>query len=572
MVIFNPHDKRYKNLNGKHAISPIFEREIVIKSHPLAQIEKGSGLVMMCSAGDLSDIQFFREQNLKSVIAINADGTMNKNAGFLQGLKVKEAREKMLSELRKKKLIVKESKISHRTPISERSGAEVEFIEMPEYYLKQLEFKEELRKIAFKVNFYPAESKKILDNWIDSVTIDWPISRRRFYATPIPLWYSDSGLIALPQEGEYYQPWKEKIKENADVFKNGKIIGKVKDFKDEKWKGEERVFDTWFDSSISELFIIHYKTNNEFFKKAYPVTLRPQGKEIVRTWLYYTLLRGYLETKKPCFVDAWIHQHILDEKGSKMSKSLGNIVDPQEILRDFGGEALRLWAVEEGDLAKQDLNCSKEKIKSQLKTINKIINVARFVFQFSKPQKVKLTKFDELFIDYIEDLISFCDGHYDKYDFNKPALKLRYFLWEVFASHYIEMIKERAYNQDKKFSKDESESAKYTLYFLLERYLRLMYPIIPQLSCVIAKEMKIDLHKEEFPELKEKQKEKKKKSEKTEKSKAALVDKIIEFNKQVWKAKKDAGISLRESIKGIKIPSELKDFEKDLISCHKLLN
>jgi valyl-tRNA synthetase len=128
----------------------------------MAQIDKGTGIVMMCSAGDLSDIQFFREQNLTPVIAINKDGTMNENAGFLQGLKVRQAREKIIEELKSKNLLEKQEQISHRTPVSERSGAEIEFIEMPEFYLKQLEFRDDIRKIAEKINFYPKESKKYL--------------------------------------------------------------------------------------------------------------------------------------------------------------------------------------------------------------------------------------------------------------------------------------------------------------------------------------------------------------------------------------------------------------------------
>ncbi|MEK6906492.1 MAG: class I tRNA ligase family protein, partial [Nanoarchaeota archaeon] len=146
MVIFNPKDKKYKHLEGKKIISPLFNKEILIKSNPLAQIDKGTGLVMMCSAGDLTDIQFFREQKLTPIIAINKDGTMNEHAGFLKGLKIKEARQKIIEELKDKGLLIKQEKILHRTPISERSGAEIEFIEMPEFYIKQIEFKKKLKK------------------------------------------------------------------------------------------------------------------------------------------------------------------------------------------------------------------------------------------------------------------------------------------------------------------------------------------------------------------------------------------------------------------------------------------
>jgi valyl-tRNA synthetase len=558
MIIFNPKDKRYKTLKGKTAISPIFEKEVLIKSHPLAEVDKGTGLVMMCSAGDLSDIQFFREQKIKPLIAISQDGTMNKNAGFLEGLKIKEAREKIIEELKNKKLLVKQEKITHRTPISERSGAEVEFIEMPEYYLKQVKFKKEIKKIAKHINFFPESSKILLNNWIDSILIDWPISRRRYYATPIPVWKSKK-LIALGKQGKYYEPWKEKPKDTFEVYSGGKKIGIVKDFIQEKWEGETRVFDTWMDSSISELIILKYLEDNSFFKKNYPCSLRPQGKEIIRTWLYYTLLRGYLETGKSCFKDVWINQHIVDDKGYKMSKSKGNVIDPQKILKEYGGEAIRFWAATEGDLSKQDLKCSEERIKAEVKTLNKLWNISKFVLLFDKPQKTKLTNLDRLFIDYVEDMTLNIEEFYNKYDFYHPAIWLRKFIWDIFASNYIEIIKGRAYNQNKSFTKEESDSAKYTLNFLLERILTLLFPIVPQITSTIMKEKGIDLLKEKWP-----------KSNIGKSEKLVLIDSIMDFNSQIWKLKKEQGKSLRDEIK-IKIPKNLEDYKKDLIAMHNII-
>lgn len=563
MIIFNPDDKRYQHLEGKTAISPLYDKEIPIKAHPFAQTDKGSGLVMMCSAGDLTDIQFFREQNLTPVIAINKYGKMNQHSGFLQDLKVKEAREKIISLLKEKHLLAKQEQITHKTPISERSGAEIEFIEMPEFYLRQVDFLDRLREISNQINFYPKESKVILDSWINSISIDWPISRRRYYATPIPLWHSENGkYVAVPPKGKYYEPWKNSPPMDSDVYlkeKPEEVLGKIKDkeFKKIKWLGETRVFDTWFDSSISELFIVKYPS--EFSKKAYPITLRAQGKEIVRTWLYYTLLRALHEKNEPAFKDVWIHQHILDDKGRKMSKSLGNTIDPQTILKEEGAEALRLWAAIEGNLAQQDLSCSRERIRAELKTINKILNVAKFITQFKKPRKKpQLTKTDRHFIAYADYLAQFADAHYERYDFYNPSIKLRHFLWEIFASHYLELIKNRAYNEEKRFSKKESESAHYTLHYLLERFLTLMHPIIPQISSVIAESIKLKL--KEFPLIK-----------KTDEVSVNLIAlQLVKFNSMVWKRKKEQGISLKDPIKKIKIPESLKDFEKDLKACHNL--
>jgi valyl-tRNA synthetase len=555
MVIYNPEDKRYKHLKGKKAIVPIFNHEVVIQEHPSAQIDKGTGLVMMCSAGDITDIQFFREMNLKPKIAINKDGKMNDFAGQFKGLKVKEAREKIIEELQKNNLIVKQDKIMHRTPVSERTGAEIEFIEMPEYYLKQIEFLPKLKKLVNEIDFYPKESKNILISWINSISIDWPISRRRFYATPIPLWKSED-LIAIPEKGKYHEPIKDHVPSNATVFKNGKKIGKISDFKDKIWIGEDRVFDTWFDSSISELNMIQYPST--FSEKAYPISLRPQGKEIVRTWLYYTLLRGYLETGKLPFKEVWIHQHILDSQGRKMSKSLGNGIDPQDIIKTHGAEAFRLWAALEGNLAEQDLKCSMDRIGAETKTINKLINLARFVTQFKKPKKVKLTDLDKVFIDYIDQESKLIDKDYELYNFHTPAESLRKFLWDTFASHYVEIIKSRTYNEKKEFSEEEQESAKYTLYYLLEKLIILLYPIIPQVTSVIGNELKLSLHGIEFP------------IGKINENAKSIIEEIMSFNRETWKQKKDKNISLKEPISGIIIPKTLTKFEKDLKACHNL--
>lgn len=558
MVIYNPEDERYKHLEGKTAVSPIFNEEIEIKAHPFAQIDKGTGLVMMCSVGDLTDIQFFREMKLTPRIAIGQDGRMNEKAGILEGLKVKEARGKIIEILEEGGLLVKQEQVTHRTPISDRSKAEIEFIEMPEFYLKQMEFRDDMRKIMEEITFYPESSKKIVDSWIDSIAIDWPISRRRYYATPVPLWYSDN-LVALVPAGEYLEPWREEPPKDAEVIdvKTKKNLGIVADYPDKKWTGEERVLDTWFDSSISELNMLKYKSDDEFFKKAYPASLRPQGKEIVRTWLYYTVLRGFLETGKACFKDAWIHQHILDNNGRKMSKSVGNVIDPQDILKEDGAEALRFWAATEGDLSKGDFTCSRDKIRAERKSLNKLLNVSKFVMMFDKPKsKPEVTAIDQLFIDYIEDMTLNIDGAYEVYDFNHPAQDLRRFLWDVFASNYVELVKNRAYNENGIFTEEESESAKYTLHFLLERLLTLLYPIIPQITSVIAKEKGIDLLKVEWPEAKKGN------------SDLELIEKVMEFNSMVWKEKKERGISLRDGVDGVEIPKELVSFEKDLKACH----
>jgi len=550
MIIFNPEDKRWKHLEGKTAITPIYEKPVPIIAHPLAQIDKGTGLEMMCSAGDQNDIRFFREMNLKPVIAINKDGTMNQHAGFLEGLKIEEARNKIIQELKNRELIRGQKHMLHRTPICERSKHPIEFIAMPEFYLKQVDYKNKMKELANKLNFYDETSRQILLNWIDSITIDWPISRRRYYATEVPLWYCKKcNEPILPEKGKYYQPWKEDCP-----------IKKCPKCGSNQFKGEERVFDTWFDSSITPLYILGYE-RDDFFENHIPCTLRPQGKEIVRTWLYYTILKCYHLTGKLIFSDAWINYHIVDEFGKKMSKSIGNVIDPKDVLDRFGAEPFRLWCAIEGNLEKTDFRCSFDRIEGAGKTLTKLWNISKFISMFNKIDKFdkkKLLPLDEWIMNEVNSIVKLAEERYERYDFHNPSILTKHFIWETFASHYIEMVKERAYNSNGKFSKEEQEAALYTLYYCLDKILKILAPIIPLMTYKIYKDIYgKDINFEEFPE--------------PEKIKTELkTDEIIKINSEIWKTKKENNLSLKDEIEEAIIPKSLKIIEKDIISAHKI--
>ncbi len=551
MVIFNPGDERYKNLEGKTAVTPTFGKEIKIKAHPMADIGMGTGLVMMCSAGDLSDIRFFREQKLEPVIAIDSSGKMNRHAGFLEGLPVPQARERMVEELRKKGLIVKEEKTTHRTPICERSKHPIEFIALQELYLKQLDCKDKMLSFGKKMNFYAPRSRQIYLDWVNSISIDWPITRRRYYATEVPLWYCKKcRYILVPGEGKYYRPWKEKPP-----------VQKCPKCGSAEFTGDDRVFDTWFDSSISPLYILKYRENPEFFRRHFPCTLRPQGKEIIRTWLYYTVLRSYLLTGGYPFVDVWINYHILDEKGRKMSKSTGNMINPQHVLEKFGAEPMRLWSAVEGDLTKDDFHCSFERIAGAEKTLTKLWNLARFISMFPVPARKpeKMEELDKWIISELNNIVDYSRKQYEKYDFHSPAAKIKNFLWEAFASHYVELVKTRAYNQMGEFSKEEQESALYTLNYCLDTLLKLLAPIIPFITYKIFMILRNrDIHLEQFPE-----------PEKIRKPKFSAKP-LMQLNSRIWSAKKERGISLRDGIKSATIPEKFKCIEKDLVKTHNI--
>lgn len=553
MLVYNPKDDRYKHLKGKTATVPLYGKQVPIKPHPYAKKETGTGLMMMCSFGDYTDVRFFREMGIEPVFAIDTDGRMNENAGFLKGLKIEEARKAITKELESKGLVERKERTKHRTPICERSKTPIEFIAMPEYYLKQLDMKNEIIKnVADKISFYAPSSKQILLDWINSLTMDWAISRRRYYATEIPLWYCKKcNEVIVPPKGKYYKPWKEQ----PPVKKCPKCGG-------EEFCGEDRVFDTWFDSSISPLHILGYQREDAFFKKAFPCSLRPQGKEIVRTWLYYTLLRCYQLTDKQAFQNIWIHFHILDEKGIKMSKSLGNVIDPKDVIEKFGAEPFRAWCALEGNITTSDLKCSFERIEGGSKFLTKLWNIARFISMFEPAQKdISLNDLDKLMLSEASKLVSYSRKQYDKFDFNKPATRMKHFIWEIFASNYVELVKNRAYNQEGLFPKQEQNAAIYTLHKVLDDTLLVMYPIIPFITHKIYKDMKgKDIEYEKFPV-----------PTKTPKAKILFsLQELVELNGEIWKAKKDRNLSLKTEVKEATLPNKFKSIEKDLKLTHRI--
>jgi len=549
-VVYHPDDGRYAHLGGRYAITPIYEKEVEIIPHPIADPSKGTGLMMMCSMGDLTDIRFFRELGIKPVIAISVDGKMNSNAGFLEGMTPVEARKAIVEELERRGLIAGKKEIMHRTPICDRSKHPIEFIAMKEFYLKQVEFKEEIRKFARRLNFYSPESRNILLDWIDAVTTDWPISRRRYYATEIPLWYCEAcGEPVLPPKGRYYQPWRE-----APPVERCPRCGS------NKFRGEERVFDTWFDSSISPLFILGYERHKDFFERSKPCTLRPQGKEIIRTWLYYTLLKDYLLTGECIFRDVWINHHYVAESGKKMSKSRGNVIDPGEVWARFGAEPFRLWCAVEGDITKGDLRCSFDRISGAAKTITKLWNVARFISGFETPPEPGiLMPLDQWIINECSTLEGEVKDLYLKYDFHNSVVKIRGFLWEIFASHYIELAKSRAYNDSGAYTRIERDSALFTLHHVLRSILKMLAPVVPLITYEIYRVLYgRDIHAEPFPDGSKRY------------ELMFSTDDIVRVNSAIWKEKKDANLSLRASVREAVIPENLAPIQRELCDLHRI--
>ena len=545
-VIVNPDDERYSNLIGKNLVVPLTNKEVEITPHHSAKIEFGSGAVMVCSYGDQNDVALFRELQLEEVIAIGLDGRMTEAAGDYQGLKPKQARTKIIEDLENANLVEKIEEISHRTPLSERSKIPIEIVPMEEYYLKQKDSIEKMKKLGSEIEFYPNMHKQILMNWLESISIDWPISRRRFYGTEIPIWYcNECSEPFVPEPGKYYRPWKDSCPAQ-----------KCEKCGNTEFTGEDRTFDTWMDSSVSPLFVTKFNRDDEFFKKTYPTGIRPQAKDIVRTWLYYTLLRCEKLTGQKPWSEAWVMGYGLDEKGMKMSKSKGNAIDPLPVIQKSGADTFRFWSASEINQG-YDFRCSEQKIESTKKFLSKLWNVSRFLSSFPIIESGKLTDSDKWILSELDKLISVCNEGYSKYNFFIPATALREFTWNIFAAQYIEMAKARAYGIG--FDDDERDGAIFTLHKVLSTILKLLAPITPFITehLWLTLYSENSIHKEQLPKI-----------ENIE-DMTNMTQVIVEFNSKVWNEKKQNNLSLKDSIK-IDIPENLNQFKKDLIAMHNL--
>lgn len=553
-VIVNPDDTRYQRLHNKEVILPLFDRVVKILPHHSTKSDFGSGAVMVCSYGDLNDVQVFRELGLKEIIAIDQHGRISESGGNYSTLTIDNARKKIIEDLKNNGYIVKEESILHRIPICERSKSPVEIIPMQDYYIKQLIFLPKLREFSTSLTFYPESHRQILFNWLDSVAIDWPISRRRFYGTEIPIWYCNNcGEPLLPEPGKYYRPWKDKAP-----------FDKCTKCGHNKFAGDERTFDTWMDSSISPLFVTKYSKDNDFFLNTFPTQIRPQAKDIVRTWLYYTMLRCYQLTDKLAWSDVWVMGYGVDEYGEKMSKSKGNVIDPFPIISRHGADTFRFWSAIEANHG-QDFRCSEQKIVEAQKFLTKLWNIGRFVssFEIISSYESDLLSSDRWILGELSNLVNECVRGYKEYNFFIPASQIREFTWNIFASHYLELVKSRAYN-DK--VPNNRYSALYTLHKCFSVILLLLAPICPFITdklwtTIYSQEsihvQKFPLHDKDYGDM------------------CKFTKAIIDFNSLIWTKKRESTnengkrYSLRDPIK-TEIPDELKQFKDDLKEMHNI--
>ncbi|MBM47613.1 MAG: valine--tRNA ligase [Euryarchaeota archaeon] len=596
VVVVHPNDERYSHLVGKRVRLPMpvsgREDTVEILAHPSVRMDFGSGVLMICSFGDQNDVAVFRELALRPHVAIDMDGKMTSIAGPLEGLPAFEARKNAIDLLRESGCLVSTEERMQEVPVSERGGNPIEIILLKEWYVRQTHILDRLRELSDQSIFIPERNRQYLHDWMDGISIDWPISRRRWYHTEVPIWYSEDGdKVVVPPQGCYVQPWREYPPPGSEVLdrETRKFLGNYGEMESSlgALSGEEKVFDTWMDSSNSNLYVSGYISDPNLFERAFPTSIRPQGKEIVRTWLYYTLLKSALLLDQPGFHSIWIDGLGMDPWGRKMSKSLGNGIDADSILEcgaggrtgswkirgadgkqvvlkanKIGSECFRLWKACDAQVG-DDFHINPEEIETKYYGIlTKMFNIARFASQFDAPENLDippdLEPEDVWILSEFDHTLSVVESAWAEIDIYTAAQSIKAFGTGIFPSHWLEMSKSRLY--------DGNDSATWALHRVVRDLMSAFTPICPffthYLSTTLYGRSAVDVVG--FPRIPDTC------GANMFESMKGLTDSLISFNSMIWKMKKDSGISLKSPIEGVDIPENLLVFENTLTNMHNL--
>lgn len=542
-VFVHPEDKRYKDLIGKKAKIPMFDFEVPIIADESADPEKGTGVLMVCSYGDRFDVDAINRHKLEPKVILDREGKINQ--GDYKGLKVKEARKKILEDLKEKGFIEKQEEINHVVNVHDKCGTPIEFIPTKQWFIKILDKKKKLIEQGNKVNWYPEFMHKRYDNWVNGLEWDWSISRNRHFGVPIPVWEcGDCGEVILPSEEELPIDPLETEKKCPECGK--------------KAKPETMVLDTWATSSLTPQIASNLVDN----KIKIPFSLRPNAHDIIRTWAFYTIVKSYLHEERIPWRDI-IVSGIVSLKGEKMSKSKGNVVDPRDVLKTYGADAMRFWAV--GSKLGSDLDYQEKDLITGKKLVNKLLNASKFVFMnlesYGGEKPKNLESLDKLFLDKINFLIKDCTENFKKYEYSKVKQNLEKFFWNDFCDNYLEIVKKRVYQGEG----DKKLSAQYALYKSLLEIVKMFAPIMPFITEEIYQEhfRKIEgdksIHVSKWPEYYNVKKDKKEGWDKWK----LLLDLVAKVRQEKTKAQKSMKAEIVLIIeKGTY--EDLKDYLEDL--------
>jgi valyl-tRNA synthetase len=491
-LVAHPDDERYQPMFGKTVKTPLFGVEVPVLSHHLAQKDKGSGIAMICTFGDVTDVIWWRELDLPNRAILGWDGRIVSEApdviadakgkeifAQLAGKTVFSAKQTIVELLQASGDMVGDPKpITHPVKFFEKGDKPLEIVSTRQWYIRNGGRDEALRKklidLGKTLKFHPDFMRVRYENWVNGLTGDWLISRQRFFGVPIPVWYQldadgnpDFEKVITPELSLLPVDPSSQAPEGFTEEQRGKPNGFI---------GEVDIMDTWATSSLTPQLAGGWIQDPEKYKKVFPFNLRPQGQDIIRTWLFSTVLRSFQEEGVLPWSDAALSGWILDPDRKKMSKSKGNVVVPNDLLDEHGSDAVRYWAASARLGTDAAFDVGQMKVGRRLAI--KVLNAAKFVLSFETNSETPAVTeaIDRAMLAALSEVVSQAGKAFEAYDHTKALELTETFFWN-FTDDYLELVKERAYGQAT--TPEGQASAVFALRIALHNLLRLLAPFIP---------------------------------------------------------------------------------------------
>jgi valyl-tRNA synthetase len=493
-VFVHPDDPRYKDLVGKTARTPIFDLDVPILADAQADPEKGTGAVMCCTFGDVTDVGWWRTYNLPLRIAITEDGRMNALAGPYAGLRVKQARAKILEDMAAAGLVRDQKRIEHTVGVHERGGHDLEYLVTKQWFIKVLAYKQRWIDAGRRIRWYPDYMRARYESWIEGLNWDWNVTRQRYFGIPFPVWYCRAcaqPILAAPEQLP------------VDPHDTPPPVAACPVCGGTEFDPDPDVLDTWATSSLTPeicgtLLEPLGIPAEEFDRRFRPMTLRPNAHDIIRTWDFYTIVRSLFRRGDIPWTDVLISGHALDPQGKKISKSrLKAAEDPTAMLEQFSADAVRYWtsAVRTGG----DTNLSEEVFKNGSRLVTKLWNAAKFALQLlgdyrptdTPPAGSNAT--DRWLLARLHEVVSRATNSLDEYEFANARLEVERFFWADLCDNYIELVKSRLYadgvdrihganGANEGGGEAAKDGARYALYHALLAVVKMLAPYMPHIT------------------------------------------------------------------------------------------